>query len=1089
MRIVTNRAVLAVIAVCFCIAGNSAYAQLNVDPSLTPEQMVDVLVGEGVTPSNISYTGATVASGKFWGETNIGMDEGVLLTSGKAEFAKGPNNSGSKGHAHYSAGDPDLTSFAGFNTNDACILEFDFIPQSSVLQFNYTFGSEEYPEYSPSNYNDAFGFFISGPGINGTFSNNSKNIAIIPFTNPPVYVTINNVNPTTNPAYYVSNSGGQTIQYDGFTVVMPATAVVTPCSTYHIKLAIADGVDEIYDSGVFLEANSFSSVGLTCVVNFNSQYIDTIAVENCNNALLTFELDDHALEDFYIPLQIAGTAQNGIDYDTIPDTLLIPQGYRFAFVDIVPFEDALPEGYETVSITYNSSLCEPNYETVTFKIYDDPEFIMQARDDTIAHCADSVRLYTLEDGGMPPYFYNWYVLGDTIPFDTIPDPIVNPYNPTTYLIKQLDACGDTLIDTVFVDIIGPTAIVSPDTSICEGDSATLIAGGGTSYLWSPTGDTTAEIKVSPLVQTEYTVTVYDDCNNSDEVSVIVYVANPQAYAGEDTTICIGDAITLTAGGGLYYEWSTGELTQSITVSPTSDECYTVYVTDDCDNTAEDEVCVFVNAAIVAEAGDDQTICFGETTELTATGGVQYEWSNGENTQTIEVQPDVTTIYYVTVSDGCSDIDSVTVFVDPLPDVLASAATDFICFGDTVQLNAAGADSYEWTAFPPDGSLTGQENLPNPNVFPAVTTTYTLKGTDNTTTCENETSITITVKDELLSTINADLFEVCTNDDVTIFYLGNALPSATYDWNFDGGAVSGGTGAGPYTVSWSALGPKEVSLKVFEDGCESDSTKLTITINPTPQVDFSALSQSGCEPFEVEFSDNTLEAVPGATYIWDFGTGDQSNDMNPVYTFQNTGTYDVSLTVRNGDCEDVKISNGFITVHPLPVAGFNVTPALTSIENPTVSLSDQSNGNPTDWIWNLGDGSIIQGEQNPNYSYHDTGSFDITLVVYNIFGCTDSMFKTVVIKPHPRIYMPNAFAPSSTIGNDRFKPVGLGIEKFKMIIMNRWGEQIFETSKITEGWDGMVNGKPAPMGTYVYHISYTNNLQQSEELTGTVMLVR
>jgi gliding motility-associated-like protein len=1077
----------AVFFVLMLLAGE-AVSQLNVDESLTPDQMVGVLVGGGVTYSNVSYTGAGTASGKFLGSTNIGIDEGVILTSGLASNAIGPNNSGSKGKDHGNPGDSDLFALSGNSSHDACILEFDFVPQSSVVQFSYVFASEEYPEYAGGNVNDAFGFFISGPGISGTFSNSSKNIAVVPFTSPPVYVSINTINHFTNAAYYVTNTQ-QTIQYDGFTVELIASAQVVPCSTYHIKLAVGDGGDGIYDSGVFLEKNSFSSVGVQGSVAFQSPYIDTIAVEDCNNATLAFELDDHALEDMYIPLQIGGTAINGVDYDTIPDTLLIPQGYKTTSIDIIAWEDGIPEGYETITFTYNTSLCEPNYETITFKLFDRPEFFIQAREDTTIHCADTVQLYTLEDGGMPPYFYKWYYAGDSDPFDSTANPIIHPFNPKEIVVFQWDACGDTLIDTLFVHVVGPTGTVSNDTSICLNDFATLTAGGGTSYLWSPTGDTTATILVSPTIETTYTVTVYDDCNNIDTKEVIVFVNNPQAYAGEDTAICIGDYTILTAGGGLTYEWSNGMSGQSISVQPTSDECFVVFVTDACDNTATDTVCVFVNDAVVANAGIDQTICFGGEAVLTASGGAQYEWSTGDLTQTISVSPGTTQEYYVTVTDGCSDEDTVTVFVDPLPLVVATTPNDILCYGDTVVLQAAGADDYIWESSPSDQSLIGQENLANPAVAPlAPLTVYTLTGTDNTTTCVNNATVTVNVKDPLMSNFNPDQTSVCTENNISVYYTGNASAGASYDWSFDGGLESG-SGQGPYTVSWSDIGEKTITLMVYEDGCQSDSTKQTITVNPTPQVDFAAGLPEGCVPFTVEFTDISNSVTGSATFLWDFGNGDQSTVQNPTYTYTTVGAYDVSLSVKNGVCEDLKIENAFIDVHDNPSADFSLSPALTSFKNPNINLSDLSGGDPVKWIWDMGDGTIIEDIQSMTYTYSDTGAFNVQLLVYNIFGCADSLFRTVVIKPHPNLFAPNAFNPESTNGNNRFIVRATGIEKFQMVIFTRWGEKVFETKNIAEGWDGKLNGTIAPIGTYIYQISFTNNLKESEELTGTVTLIR
>ncbi|HPI86276.1 MAG TPA: choice-of-anchor L domain-containing protein, partial [Bacteroidales bacterium] len=131
----------------------------------------EILIGGGVETFNIVYTGNNISRGKFWGGPgNIGIEEGIILTSGAVTVAPGPNNSGSAGSNSGQGSDPDLVLLSGTSINDRCLLEFDFIPQSTVVTFKYCFGSEEYHEYVDQ-FNDAFGFFISGPGISGPYSN------------------------------------------------------------------------------------------------------------------------------------------------------------------------------------------------------------------------------------------------------------------------------------------------------------------------------------------------------------------------------------------------------------------------------------------------------------------------------------------------------------------------------------------------------------------------------------------------------------------------------------------------------------------------------------------------------------------------------------------------------------------------------------------------------------------------------------------------------------------------------------------------------------------------------------------------------
>jgi len=239
--------------------------------TMTPTQYVqNVLVGAGVTISNVTFTGASTQLGEFNAvNTLINIPTGLILASGNVTTAIGPNNSGSAGTDLSGSGDPDLATMAGITTFDAAVLEFDFIPVGDSIKFNYVFGSEEYLEFVNLGFNDAFGFFLSGPGIVGPFTNSAVNLALIPNSTTPV--TIDNVNNLFNAAYYVDNGTGtnapyntnpQYIQYDGHTVVLTAKSQVICGQTYHLKIAIADAGDGTYDSGVFLEGGSLTSEGV-----------------------------------------------------------------------------------------------------------------------------------------------------------------------------------------------------------------------------------------------------------------------------------------------------------------------------------------------------------------------------------------------------------------------------------------------------------------------------------------------------------------------------------------------------------------------------------------------------------------------------------------------------------------------------------------------------------------------------------------------------------------------------------------------------------------------------------------------------------
>jgi len=215
--------------------------------------LAQALVGTGVTVTNVTYTGASAASGYFSGGTaaGIGIESGIVLTSGHASNLNGTSNT-----SDGITGDNDLggTSYLnalvpGYTTYDATVLAFDFVSEGNSAYFAYVFGSEEYNEYVNSSYNDVFGFFVDGTAV-------SDNVALIPGTTTAV--AINNVNNGSYSQYYNDNDPSDTtvpyaFEYDGFTDPFVASIEgLTPGSTHHLTLAIADSGDYVLDSGVFL---------------------------------------------------------------------------------------------------------------------------------------------------------------------------------------------------------------------------------------------------------------------------------------------------------------------------------------------------------------------------------------------------------------------------------------------------------------------------------------------------------------------------------------------------------------------------------------------------------------------------------------------------------------------------------------------------------------------------------------------------------------------------------------------------------------------------------------------------------------------
>jgi hypothetical protein len=234
----------------FLITSIHLNAQLTIQDSLTISQVETLLTGLGVTISGVTINCHPTSLAQFSGLSEVPISNGLLLTTGNSNemanaasyFAGSGIGTNGDSTIYYALG-------AAIPTYDGCSIEFDCKPIEDTLMFNFAFGSEEYPEYVGSAFNDAFGIFMSGPGITG-----EVNVAALPTSQ---IVSINNVNATTNAAYFIDNTAGVNVAFDGFTTNLQVFAVVIPDSIYHFNIAISDVADGVFDSAVMLEAFSF----------------------------------------------------------------------------------------------------------------------------------------------------------------------------------------------------------------------------------------------------------------------------------------------------------------------------------------------------------------------------------------------------------------------------------------------------------------------------------------------------------------------------------------------------------------------------------------------------------------------------------------------------------------------------------------------------------------------------------------------------------------------------------------------------------------------------------------------------------------
>lgn len=685
-------------------------AQIQIDTTLTPQELVEnVLLGNGVSVSNITFNGqpGTILNnqaGKYIGPSSfIDFPAGVLLKSGHAFEVQDPGFFGPIPNPNIQT-DSDLQAISGMNIHNAAILEFDFVPNGDSLVFRYVFASDEYPSFTCSNYNDAFGFFISGPGITGPFTNNAINIALIPGTNTPVAVnTVNsgsastpgnegncfNVNPlwVEHSEYFVDNGDELEgdISFPGMTVTFTAFANVQCGETYHIKLAISDASDGSLDSGVFLEAGSFTSnssvqVNLDIPVGVN----DSTLYEGCGVANLQFIRPGEGTgiqEVAY--LEITGTAINGVDYvPMLPDSVVFPAGVDTVTFQLFAPNDANYEGEEFahIQITNIASDCSGAIVTSEFQFYVNEADPLEVTgfDGALVDCHDEIQLFPTVTGGYGEYNYSW---SNGMNADTI---TVSPGQTTTFYLLVSDTCGVNPIQTTFdveVPVYAPVQVVLPeDFEVAQCDITVNIIPevsggfGNYDYHWTGNGQLISENPALNYVVSETTEIVLvatDDCGATGSDDIIVSIPQveivtflPDAFQASS---CLEDILLpAIAEGGIgqkKYVWIVDGVSQDTTLStyfmyhPSMGQNVVIKAIDECLNFGIDSTFIpfnFPEVEIAASA--DTSICpktpaLLRVDVLSGSGGYHIDWGGSDSTLYL-VRPNGDQNYTVVVTDTC-----------------------------------------------------------------------------------------------------------------------------------------------------------------------------------------------------------------------------------------------------------------------------------------------------------------------------------------------------------------------------------------------------------------------------------------------------
>ncbi|MFK7786834.1 MAG: choice-of-anchor L domain-containing protein, partial [Crocinitomicaceae bacterium] len=1028
----TSRLLLA--ALLFLLNAPMMFSQITMTSGQNAQQLAEFLAGPNITVTNaVLSQGNTIlpsltsspAAGTFAGvNSDIGFDSGVILSSGNITEAPGPNFTANAGANLGYSGTAQMNGLAGATTFDAITLEFDFEVQSSFIQFNYVFASEEYPEFAPPNnssFNDVFAFFISGPGIVG-----EQNIALVPNSTSPV--TINNINPVTNSQYYIDNSTGLDIEFDGFTTILEATRNnLTPCEVYHLKLVISDAGDGVYSSAVFLQENSL----VQGLVEVQTQTInsDNIALEGCIPASFTFSYDDVSNQDRIINYFVEGTAVNGVDYQFVDSSLTIVAGDTSATIYIDAFSDGLTEGQESIFIIYQPAACA-DFDTA-FLYINDAQPIDFTLDEFHLDCFanNSGEIQVNATGGFPPYTY-WVTDPNGVETQTTANPITG-LAAGTYTVQVYDSYGceaDALViggiydaDTTFLpDVPNGTVLtydaplnivgftqgqtindVSQVQQICatmehsylgdlqitvEAPSGEIVVlkqqnGGGSCDLGEPFASGPVDGANSNLIDPGVG---YEYCFNANPV-FLTMVAESNNYTHTIPSSTGGTYTDNYLPAGSYTPFESFNNLIGADMNGT----WEMHVTDQfgLDNG-------YIFNWYISLIGDmpDTTVTLLEPAEIVTTGFVtdatcggsdgsididiqdavlpySVSWSNGATTEDLVGVPAGTYTVTVTDGNGCQSIE--TFIVNNIGSLsISSTTTPASCFGGSdgaIDITPAGGTTpytFSWNPGQTTEDISG-----------LAAGDYTVTMTDQIG-CVYSEVITVGESSQIIISAVNVLDEECNTDNGSIDI-----------------AVTGGTGSygyqwsnGPISQDISALTSGTYTIDVVDgNGCTANES-YTIVNDVSNcsafcfiEIEANAVTDELCGSANGSIDINVLNAVAPVSYSW--SNGATTEDITGV----SAGTYTIVATDAN-NCSEVMTFTVSNNAGTLEISNASVGVENCGNLNGTIDITVIGGAMPYTYAWS-------NGATTEDLSGLGAGTYDVTITDGN--GCQTSESYIVV----------------------------------------------------------------------------------------------
>lgn len=401
----------------------------------------------------------------------------------------------------------------------------------------------------------------------------------------------------------------------------------------------------------------------------------------------------------------------------------------------------------------------------------------------------------------------------------------------------------------------------------------------------------------------------------------------------------------------------------------------------------------------------------------------------------------------------------------------------VCINQTVNLTAttiAGA-SYSWTG--PNGFTSTSQNPTISNLTSAKAGNYSVSiNTSTPSPCNSSSSTLVVLSPDPVVTVNSPT--TCGSPAIL-----TASGATSYLWSTS--AATASITVPPTAASYTVTGTT--------NGCKGSAVS-NVTTSAPPLVNFSADTLQGCNPLSVNFTANTTGNT-GATYTWNYGDNSAGTGTNPSHLYTSSGCKTVILTVSlSSSCAVSDTVPCMINVYSKPDVDFIISPSEIDILNPTATFFNNST-NSTAWLWDFGDASSFSTLENPTHIYNATGNYPVTLFSTNAAGCADSITYYILVNDIITLFIPNAFSPNGDDVNDIFYVYSYGMDPdyYEFSIFDRWGNRIFKTKEIGEGWNGAINnqGEIVERDVYVYHLNYKGlgKINKKKTVIGPVTVVK